>query len=32
MLAGVATPDVPASMLAGHPNCTILTARDACPG
>ena len=30
VLAGVATPDVPASVLAGHPNCTILTDRDAC--
>ena len=30
LLAGVATADVPASVLAGHPNCTILTDRDAC--
>ena len=30
LLAGVARADVPASVLAGHPNCTILTDRDAC--
>ncbi len=32
VLAGVATPNVPASVLAGHPNGTILTDRDACSG
>ena len=31
LLAGPPTPDVPASVLAGHPNCTILTDRNACP-
>ena len=32
LLAGVATTDVPASVLTGHSNCTILTDRDARSG
>jgi glucosamine-6-phosphate deaminase len=32
LLAGVATTDVPASVLSGHPNCAILTDRGARSG
>jgi 6-phosphogluconolactonase/glucosamine-6-phosphate isomerase/deaminase len=31
LLEGIAGPEIPGSILLGHPNCTILADRDAFP-